>query len=52
MIQNPLILEIPESAAQNDQSFTTLDAASIKRKCETEVKPEKTKMVLLISLIR
>lgn len=45
VIQNPLILEIPESAAQNDQSFTTLDAASIKRKCETEVKPEKTKML-------
>lgn len=42
--QNPLILEKPESAAQNDHSFTTPDAASIKRKCETEVKTEKKKM--------
>nr|XP_034335258.1 uncharacterized protein LOC105343809 isoform X4 [Crassostrea gigas] len=43
--QNPLKLEKPESAAQNDQSFTTPDAASIKRKCETEVKTEKKKML-------
>lgn len=44
--QVPLILEKPEAAAQHEQAFTKQDAASSKRKCETEVKTDKTKMVL------
>lgn len=39
-------LEKSEAAAQNEHTLTKPDAASTKRKCETEEKTDKTKMVL------
>lgn len=44
-------MEKPKAAEQNEQALTKPDAASSKRKCEPEVKTDKTKMVLYILVL-